>query len=59
MEELGYGEDKVEHLWDEEQEHRLAEVSENGDDGKRHPSKVTECVADEHLCRIPNNASTV
>jgi len=45
-------------LWDEEEQHRLAEVTEDGDDSKRHSGKVAERVADEHACRIPDNDST-
>ena len=53
LEQLRHREQKVEYLRYEEEEEKLAEVSENADDGERHACKVAECVADKHLARIP------
>lgn len=39
---------KVDHLRNEEQQHRFAEVSQDADHSKRHPSKVTESVSHKH-----------
>lgn len=48
MKKLGQGVDKVDHLRDEEQQHHLAEVSQDADHSKRHPSKIAESVSHEH-----------
>jgi len=55
VEELRNGEDEVEDLWDEEEQHRLTEVAEDGDDSERHSGKVAVGVADKHSCWIPDN----
>ena len=52
-EELWCGVDKVEDLGDEEEEHGLAEVAEDGDHCKRHASEVAVCVTNEHSGGIP------
>ena len=52
-EELRDGVEKVEDLWYEEEEHGLAEVSEDGNDREGHSREVTESVADKHLCWVP------
>jgi len=57
--ELRHGEDEVEDLWYEEEQHGLAEVAEDCDHGKRHPGEVTERVADEHSRWIPNNSNII
>ena len=44
---------KVNHLRNEEQQHCFAEMSQDADYSKRHPSKVAESVAHEHRWRIP------
>ena len=54
-EELRQREKEVEYLGDKEEQHRLAEVTKDGDDSKRHSGKITESVTDEHLCRVPSN----
>ncbi len=38
-EELRTAEQEVEDLWDEEEQHRLAEVAQDADGGKDHPAK--------------------
>ena len=45
---LRQGVDKVNHLRNEEQQHCLAEVSEDADDSEGHPGKVAESVTDKH-----------
>jgi len=55
VEELRNGEDKVEDLWNKEEQHGLAEVSKNSNDGKRHSSKVAVSVTDKHSRWIPGN----
>jgi len=59
VEELRNGKDEVEDLWHEEEKHRLAEVTENCDDGERHASKVAKCVADKHSSWIPDSSDTM
>jgi len=53
VEKLRNGEDEVDDLRYEEEQHRLAEVSEDSDDRERHPGKVAKSVTDEHSRRIP------
>lgn len=48
MKKLRQGIDKVDHLRDEEEEHRLAEVSQDTDDGEGHPGKVAESVSNKN-----------
>lgn len=48
MKKLRQGVDKVNHLGNKEQQHDLAEVSQDADHSKRHPSKVTESVSHEN-----------
>lgn len=52
VEELRHRVQEVENLRNEEQEHGLAEVSNDGDDSKGHASKVREGVPNKGLCRI-------
>ena len=52
-EELWCGVDKVEDLGDEEEEHGLAEVAEDGNHRKRHASKVAVRVTNKHSGGIP------
>ena len=52
-EELRDGVHKVEDLGDEEEEHGLAEVAEDGDHCKRHASKVAVCVTNKHSGGVP------
>ena len=52
-EELRDGVHKVEDLRDEEEEHGLAEVAEDGDHCKRHASKVAVRVTNKHSGGIP------
>ena len=52
-EELWGGIYKVEDLGDEEEEHGLAEVAEDGDHRKCHASKVAVCVTNKHSGGIP------
>jgi len=59
VEELRNGKDEVEDLWHEEEKHRLAEVTEDSDDGERHASKVAKCVADKHSSWIPDSSDTM
>jgi len=58
VEKLRNWEDKVEDLRHEEEQHRLAEVSENSNDGERHSGKVAKRVADKHSRRIPDSSQT-
>jgi len=51
--ELRHGEEEVEDLRDEEEQHRFAEVSENRDDCERHSGEIAEGVADKHTRRVP------
>ena len=53
VEELGEGDDKVEHLRDEEEHEGLAEVAHDARHGQGHPGKVGEGVADEDLAGVP------
>lgn len=53
MKKLGQGVNKVDHLRDEEQQHHFAEVSQDADHSKRHPSKVAESVSYEHRRGVP------
>ena len=53
MEELRDRVQEVEDLWDKEQEHSLAEVSNDGHHGKGHAGKVCEGVTHKGLGRIP------
>lgn len=53
--ELWNGIDEVEDLGDKEEQHRLAEVGENTDHSKRHPSKIAERVPHKHSRGIPGN----
>jgi len=55
VKQLRNGEYKVEDLRDEEEQHSLAEMSEDRNDGKWHSSKVAERVANKHSRWIPNN----
>ena len=48
MKKLRQGVDKVNHLWNKEEQHDLAEVSQDADHGKCHPSKVTKSVSHEN-----------
>jgi len=59
FEKLRSGEDKIEDLRDEEQQHCLAEVSEDCDYGKRHAGKIAESVAYKHLRRISMNEENI
>lgn len=52
VEKLRHRINKIEHLRDEKQQNRLAEVAENADDRESHARKVVERVADEDLRRI-------
>ena len=52
-EELWCGVDKVEDLGDEEEEHGLAEVAEDGNHRKRHASKVAVRVTNKHSGGVP------
>ena len=53
VKELRHGEDKVEHLWDKEEKHGFAEVTQNGHHCKRHPREVAKGVTHKHTGRIP------
>lgn len=53
MKKLRQGVDKVDHLGDEEQQHHLAEVSQDADHSKRHPSKIAEGVSHKHRWGVP------
>lgn len=48
MKKLGEGVDKVDNLRDEEQQHHLAEVPQDADHSKCHPSEIAEGVSHEH-----------
>lgn len=48
MQELRQGVEKVEHLGHEEEQHGLAEVSQDAHHGKGHASKVTEGISHKH-----------
>ena len=52
-EELGYGVEEVENLWNEEEQQGLAEVPEDSYHRKCHASKVAVGVADKHCRGIP------
>ena len=52
-EELGHGEEKIDNLRNEEEQHRLAEMSNDSDHGKRHASEVAQRVTDENLRWTP------
>lgn len=48
MKKLRQGVDKVDHLRDEEEQHHLAEVSQDANHSKCHPSKIAESVSHKH-----------
>lgn len=48
MKKLRQGVDKVNYLGNEEQQHCFAEVSQDADYSKGHPSKVAESVSHKH-----------
>jgi len=52
-EELWSGVEEVKDLGDEEQQHGLAEVAEDGDHRKCHASEVAVGVTDKHSGRVP------
>ena len=52
--ELRDGVEEIEDLRHEDEQHRLAEVAEDGDDGERHSGKVAERIANKHARRIPD-----
>ena len=53
MEQLWNRVEEVENLWHEKEEQRLAEVTEDGNNGQRHAAEVAEGVAREDRRRIP------
>lgn len=53
VKQLWYGVDKVNHLRNEEQQHCFAEVSQDADYSKGHPSKVAESISHKHSWRVP------
>lgn len=53
MKKLRQGIDKVDHLRDEEEEHRLAEVSQDTDNSEGHPGKVAESVSHKDGWGVP------
>lgn len=53
MKKLRQGVDKVDHLRDEEQQHHLAEVSQDANHSKCHPSKIAESVSHKHRWGVP------
>lgn len=53
MEELWQRVQEVEHLGDEEEQHRFAEVPKDPHHGKSHARKIAEGVAHKHAGRIP------
>lgn len=59
--ELWGGVDEVEHLWDEEQEQGLAEVTQDAHHSKSHASEIAESITHEHRGWVPVsfNISTV
>lgn len=40
--------DKVDDLWDEKEQHSLAEMAQDAYHGKRHPGKITKCISNKH-----------
>jgi len=52
-EQLGHRPDEIDNLGDKEKEQRFAEVAQNTDNCKGHASKVTECISNEDVGRIP------
>lgn len=53
VEELGNGVEKVEDLREEEEQECLAVMAEDAHHRERHSGEVAECVAHEHVRRIP------
>lgn len=49
VEKLRHWIDKIDDLWDEEEQNCFAEVSQNSNDGKCHAREVIESVADENF----------
>ena len=50
---LRNGESKIEELWKEEEQHRLAEGAQDTSDRKSHSCKVCVRVPNEDLGRVP------
>lgn len=53
MKELRQGVEEIEYLWHKEEQHGLAEVSQDSHHGKSHARKVTEGISHKHLRRVP------
>lgn len=53
MKKLGQGVDKIDHLRDKEQQHHLAEVSQDANHSKGHPSKIAESISHKHRRGVP------
>ena len=53
------GVEKVEDLRDEEEHHCLAEVAEDPDHSKRHPSKIAVGVSHKHTRGVPTESAKV
>lgn len=53
VKQLRQGVDKVNYLRNEEKQHCFAEVSQNTNYSKGHPSKVTKSVSNKHRWRVP------
>lgn len=45
---LWQGVDEVDDLWDEEEQHSLAEVAQDAHHSERHPGKITKCIANKN-----------
>ena len=53
FEKLRHRVDEIDDLGYKEQEHCFTEVTENGDNSKRHPREIAECVSDKYIGRVP------
>ena len=47
------GIEKVEYLWDEKEQHCLAEVGQNPHHGERHSGEIAERITDKHSRWVP------
>jgi hypothetical protein len=55
---LWYREQKIDDLRNEEEEHRLAEMSNDANNGKGHTSKVAQRITNKDLCWTPRQQGT-
>lgn len=53
MKQLRYRIQKVDDLWDEEEQNRFAKMPKDSNNSKRHARQIVECVADKYLRGIP------